>query len=122
MKQVPLTKRTNVMWRWLRRWRRTVRHQVTWSGLAFTFLIVMVGLGAFASANNLLFLLLAALLSTMLMSGFVSRLSLSGLEVKLMLPDHVFARRKLPAAIQLRNADADLLPHRPWRSHSGNHD
>jgi uncharacterized protein (DUF58 family) len=104
MKQVPQTNRTNVMWRWLRRWRRTVRHQVTWSGLAFTFLIVMVGLGAFASANNLLFLLLAALLSTMLMSGFVSRLSLSGLEVKLMLPDHVFARRKLPAAIQLRNA------------------
>lgn len=90
-------------WRWLRRWKSGVRHQVTWSGLAFTTLILLVGLGAFASANNLLFLLLAALLSTMLISGLVSRLSLAGLELKLLLPEHVFARRKLPARVQLSN-------------------
>jgi len=100
---VPEKKRPNPVWRWLRRWKRSVRHQVTWSGLAFTLLIVLVGLGAFASANNLLFLLLAALLSTMLMSGLVSRLSLAGLEVKLLLPEHVFARRSVTASIQLRN-------------------
>jgi uncharacterized protein (DUF58 family) len=103
MKAVPDKKRPHAIWRWLRKWKRSVRHQVTWSGLAFTLLIIMVGLGAFASANNLLFLLLAALLSTMLMSGLVSRLSLAGLEVKLLLPEHVFARRNLTAAIQLRN-------------------
>lgn len=87
----------------IRHWKSGVRHQVTWSGLAFTAIILMVGLGAFASANNLLFLLLAALLSTMLISGFVSRLSLAGLEVKLLLPEHVFARRKMPARIELTN-------------------
>ncbi len=88
----------------IERWKGGVRHQVTWSGLAFTILIVLLGLAAFASANNLLFLLLAAMLSTMLISGFVSRLGLAGLEVRLLLPDHVFARRKLPARIQLHNA------------------
>ncbi|MBL8173130.1 MAG: DUF58 domain-containing protein [Bryobacterales bacterium] len=98
-----LTARIGGLFRALRRWKSTVRHQVTWSGLIFTAIIVMVGLGAFASANNLLFLLLAALLSTMLISGFVSRLSLSGLEVKLLHPEHVFARRKLPARIELCN-------------------
>ena len=87
----------------LRRWKSGVKHQVTWSGLAFTAIILMVGLGAFASGNNLLFLLLAALLSTMLISGFVSRLSLAGLEVRLLIPEHVFARRKLPARIELSN-------------------
>src|SRR5215475_13743687 len=101
---MPKDKRWSAWLRWLRRWKRGVRHQVTWSGLAFTALIVLVGLGAFASANNLLFLLLAALLSTMLVSGLVSRLSLAGLEVKLLLPEHVFARRTLPARIQLYNA------------------
>ncbi|MCC6368479.1 MAG: DUF58 domain-containing protein [Bryobacterales bacterium] len=89
---------------WLRRWKSGVRHQVTWSGLAFTTLILLIGLAAFASANNLLFLLLAAMLSTMLVSGLVSRLSLAGLEVKLLLPEHVFAGRRLPARIQLLNA------------------
>ncbi|MBS1827144.1 MAG: DUF58 domain-containing protein [Acidobacteria bacterium] len=91
---------------WIRaigRWKSSVKHQVTWSGLVFTAIILMVGFGAFASGNNLLFLLLAALLSTMLISGFVSRLSLSGLEVRLLHPEHVFARRKLPARIELSN-------------------
>jgi uncharacterized protein (DUF58 family) len=71
--------------------------------LAFTALILMVGVGAFASANNLLFLLLAAMLATMLVSGLVSRLSLAGLEVKLLLPEHVFAKQRLPARLQLVN-------------------
>ena len=43
------------------RWKSSVKHQVTWSGLVFTAIILMVGLGAFASGNNLLFLLLAVL-------------------------------------------------------------
>ncbi|MCC6394474.1 MAG: DUF58 domain-containing protein [Bryobacterales bacterium] len=94
----------HTLWQWLRRWKSGVRHQVTWSGLAFTTLILLIGLAAFASANNLLFLLLAAMLSTMLVSGLVSRLSLAGLEVKLLLPEHVFAARRLPARIQLLNA------------------
>jgi uncharacterized protein (DUF58 family) len=88
----------------LGRWKSGVRHQVTWSGLAFTALILMIGLAAFASANNLLFLLLASMLSTMLVSGFVSHLSLAGIEVKLLLPEHVFARRTQPARIQLYNS------------------
>lgn len=90
-------------WSAVRRWKSGVRHQVTWSGLAFTLLIVLLGLAAFASANNLLFLLLASMLSTMLISGFISRLGLAGLEMKLVLPDHVFARRRLPARIVLGN-------------------
>lgn len=98
-----LTARINGLFRSFRRWKGSVKHQVTWSGLAFTAIIVMVGLGAFASGNNLLFLLLAALLSTMLISGFVSRLSLSGLDVRLLHPEHVFAKRKLPARIELTN-------------------
>ncbi|MBI3210983.1 MAG: DUF58 domain-containing protein [Candidatus Solibacter usitatus] len=91
------------MWRKVWAW-SGVRQSVTWGGVAFAFLILTIGLAAFASANNLLFLVLAALLSTMLVSGLVSRLSLAGLELKLLLPDHVFARRRLPARLQLHNS------------------
>jgi len=91
-------------WQWLKTWKGGVRHQVTWTGFVFSLLMVLVGFGAFASGNNLLFLLLAAMLSTMLVSGLVSRLGLAGLELRLLIPEHVFARRKLPARIQLYNA------------------
>src|SRR4051812_45736289 len=54
-----------------------MRQQITKLGFFFSVLVAMVGLAAFASGNNLLFLLLASLLSTMLISGFVSRLGLA---------------------------------------------
>lgn len=93
-----------------RRWRGTLadfdygmRQRVTRSGLVFTLAILIVGLAAFASANNLLFLLLAAMLSTFLVSGLVSRLGLAGLELELGLPDHVFAREGVAGRLILRN-------------------
>ena len=59
--------------------------------------------GAFASANNLLFLILAVMLATFMVSGFISRLSLAGLELDFLLPEHISARRKLLARIVIRN-------------------
>jgi len=64
---------------------------------------VTVALTAFLSANNLLFLLLAAMLATLMLSGLVSRLSLAGLEVDFLLPEHVAANRKTEARIVMRN-------------------
>jgi uncharacterized protein (DUF58 family) len=81
----------------------TVRQQVTRIGLVFWTTVVLVGFAAFVSANNLMFLLLAALLATMLISNFVSRLGLAGLELTLIVPDHMAARRPIPATMVVRN-------------------
>jgi uncharacterized protein (DUF58 family) len=80
-----------------------MRQQVTRLGLLFTMASVIVALGAFASANNLLFLILAIMLATFMVSGFISRLSLAGLELDFLLPEHISARRKLFARIVIRN-------------------
>ena len=64
---------------------------------------VLVALAAFASANNLLFLILAAMLATLMVSGFISRLSLAGLELEFILPEHICARRKLIGRVVIRN-------------------
>ena len=80
-----------------------MRQQVTRLGLLFTMASVIVALGAFASANNLLFLILAIMLATFMVSGFISRLSLAGLELDFLLPEHISARRKLLARIVIRN-------------------
>ncbi len=79
------------------------RYSVTWFGVAFTATIVLIGFFAFATGNNLLFLILAAMLSFGVVSGFLSRLVLAGLEIELHLPEHVSARMPAPAIVRVRN-------------------
>ena len=79
------------------------RQQVTREGLIFFLTCILIALAAFASANNLLFLILAVLLATLLVSDFISRLSLAGLEVDFLLPNHICAGRKLLGRIVVRN-------------------
>lgn len=79
------------------------RQQVTRLGLLFTLTCLLVALAAFASANNLLFLILAAMLATLMVSNFISRLSLAGLELDFLLPEHLCAGRKLMGRVLIRN-------------------
>jgi uncharacterized protein (DUF58 family) len=81
-----------------------MRKQVTRLGLLFTMTCLLVALAAFASANNLLFLILAAMIATLMVSEFISRLSLAGLELEFLLPEHLCAGRKLMGRIVIRNA------------------
>ncbi|MEO8028799.1 MAG: DUF58 domain-containing protein [Bryobacteraceae bacterium] len=77
--------------------------QITRAGLLFVLAIALVAFAAFASANNLLFLILAAMISTLLMSGFVSKLSIAALELEMKAPPHIPARRNVPAQVLLKN-------------------
>lgn len=91
-------------WPWLRSaLDHGTRNQVTRLGLLFTLTCVLVSLAAFVSANNLLFLILALLLATWMVSGFIGRLSLAGLELDFLLPEHLCARRKLIGRVVIRN-------------------
>ncbi|MGC4050049.1 MAG: hypothetical protein QM757_11750 [Paludibaculum sp.] len=80
-----------------------VRERVTSTGLVFLLALALTGFAAFASANNLLFLLLAAMLATLLVSSFVSRIGIAGLELDIQLPDHIAAKRPVAAKVVLRN-------------------
>ncbi len=82
---------------------RRIRYKITRGGALFTAAIVVVGLGAVVSANNLLFLIVAAMLSTLLVSGFVSRLCLAALELDFQVPEHVSARRAVPGKLFVNN-------------------
>lgn len=82
---------------------RRIRYKVTRGGVLFTSAILGVGLGAIVSGNNLLFLIMAAMLATLLISGLVSRLCLAGLELDFVAPDHVSARRAAPCKLYVRN-------------------
>ena len=77
--------------------------KTTAGGLLFAALLLSVAVAAAVSANNLLFLILAAMLSTLMVSNFISRLSLAGLELDFRLPEHVSARRTFQAHVLVRN-------------------
>ena len=92
------------LWKRLRTlWPGALRQQVTGTGVAYSIAVVIIALGAVLSANNLLFLILAAMLSILGVSGFVSKLVLAGLEIDLLLPLHISARQKLRATLRLKN-------------------
>ncbi|HUP05474.1 MAG TPA: hypothetical protein VMU19_15855, partial [Bryobacteraceae bacterium] len=91
-------------WERIRRYfSRRVRYRVTRMGVLFAVGILAAGGGAMASANNLLFLIVAAMLATLLVSGFVGRMCLAGMELDFLVPEHVPAGRFAPARLFVRN-------------------
>jgi uncharacterized protein (DUF58 family) len=69
----------------------------------FLLALGLTGVGAFFSGNNLLFLIFAAMMALLLVSGFLGRLVLAGLELELLLPEHVSARTPTEARLRIRN-------------------
>ena len=82
---------------------RRIRYRITRGGLLFTLAILVVGLAAIVSANNLLFLIVATMLATLLVSGLVSRLCLAGLALDFQVPEHVASGRAVPGRLFVRN-------------------
>jgi uncharacterized protein (DUF58 family) len=80
-----------------------MRQRVTRAGVGFSVTIALVAVLAFVTANNLLFLILSCLLAALLISGFLNRLSLAGLALDLVFPEHVCARRKTHARLRIHN-------------------
>ncbi|HEY1754085.1 MAG TPA: DUF58 domain-containing protein [Bryobacteraceae bacterium] len=80
------------------------RQHMTGAGMVFRAALVGIAAAAFLLGNNLLFLIVAAMFATLLISGFVTRLGLAGLELDLLLPEHIPARRDLRGKIRLRNS------------------
>ncbi len=80
-----------------------MRQRITWAGVGFSLTVAVVGALAFLTANNLLFLILSCLSAALLISGFLNRLSLAGLAVDIVFPEHVSARRNTPARLRIQN-------------------
>ena len=83
--------------------RFAVRTTVTVEGLFFLALLVVVGFAAWNTANNLLYLILSAMLAFLFAANFISRLSLSDLSIQLRFPDHIFAGEQATLALTTTN-------------------
>lgn len=83
--------------------RDAFQYDVTREGLVFIGAILIIGVAALNTGNNLLFIVVSAMLASILVSGVTSASVLRGLELDVALPEHVFAGRKLMVRFALHN-------------------
>lgn len=98
-----LAKRTPLRWIGYR-----MEYRITREGWIYILGIVLVALAAINTGNNLLFLILASLIASILMSGILSSITLAGVELKLDLPEHIFAGQPVRASVELNNEKLSL--------------
>jgi uncharacterized protein (DUF58 family) len=90
----------------MERLRETFNYEVTRAGVVYVLVTLVIAIAALNTGNNLLYIVVAAMLAAILVSGLVSALVLRWLELDVRLPEHVFAGRAVAGRIVLRN------PHR----------
>jgi uncharacterized protein (DUF58 family) len=93
-----LARRTSL--RWLA---YQVDYRLTRDGTIYLAAVFILVLAAVNTGNNLLFLILGCLLAGILISGVVSRVVLTGVDLKFDLPEHIFAEQPVLAELELRN-------------------
>ncbi|HYE64562.1 MAG TPA: DUF58 domain-containing protein [Pyrinomonadaceae bacterium] len=83
--------------------------EITRGGIIFLGMLAIIGFAAWNTGNNLLFLVLSLLASTLFVSWAAARASLRDLVVSARFPDHIFAGEPAPVIVTLRNTKR-LLP------------
>ncbi len=98
-----LARRTPLRWISYR-----MEYKLTREGWAYIAGVFAVSAGALNTGNNLLFLILACLIAIILMSGILSSITLSGIEMRIELPEHIFAAQPVRAVVELHNEKVNL--------------
>ncbi len=98
-----LAKRTPLRWIGYK-----MEYRVTREGWIYIGGVLIVAMAALNTGNNLLFLILSSLIAVILMSGILSSITLSGVAMRLELPEHIFAGQPVRALVELENEKLTL--------------
>ena len=83
--------------------RFAIRTTVTVEGLLFLVFLVVIAFAAWNTANNLLYLILSAMLAFLVAANLLARVSLADMSVQLRFPDHIFAGETASINVTLLN-------------------
>ena len=90
----------NVEWDWFS---FLSRYQVTREGWMYLAAVLVVVFAAINTSNNLLYMVLSALLAVILLSGFLSGVNFRWLKIELRAPAFCFPGEAFPVSVQIRN-------------------
>ena len=88
------------------RLREAIDYDVTRAGMIYILITVVIGIAAINTGNNLLYVIVSALLAAIIVSGIASAVVLRSLQLDVLLPEHVFAARPMMARFLLRNTSS----------------
>jgi uncharacterized protein (DUF58 family) len=83
--------------------RDAFNYDVTGVGIIYILTVLLIGVAALNTGNNLLYVIVAAMLAAIMVSGIASAVVLRELELDIRLPEHLFAGSATLGKILLRN-------------------
>jgi uncharacterized protein (DUF58 family) len=86
-----------------RRVRDALDFEVTRAGALYAVVVLLIGIAALNTGNNLLYIIVAAMLAAIVVSGIASSICLRGLELEIQVPEHIFAGTDVLATVCVRN-------------------
>src|SRR3954447_17065040 len=86
-----------------RRMRDAFDYEATREGAAYIVLIIILGIAALNTNNNLLFIIVSSMLGAIGVSGVSSWWMMREIELEISLPQHVFAGRSVLGRVTLKN-------------------
>lgn len=84
-------------------WTEAFDYEVTREGVVYLASVLIISIAALNTGNNLLFIIISAMLAAIVVSGVASALILRQLRVEMSLPEDVFARQQVIARLRLTN-------------------
>ncbi len=83
--------------------RFAIRTSVTVEGLLFIVFLIIIGFAAWNNSNNLLYLVLSAMLAFLIAANLIGRISLADVSIQLRFPDHIFTGEPANISVTLQN-------------------
>lgn len=83
--------------------REALHYELTREGMAYLGMALVIGIAALNTGNNLLFIVLAAMLAAIVVSGLASAAVLRGLELEVLMPRNAFAGRAVAVHVRVSN-------------------
>ena len=83
--------------------RFAIRTSVTIEGLLFIVFLMIIGFAAWNNGNNLLYLMLSAMLAFLIAANMLARISLADVSIQLRFPDHIFTGEPANISVTLQN-------------------
>ncbi len=83
--------------------REALQYELTREGMAYLGVLLIVGIAALNTGNNLLFIVVAAMLAAVLVSGIASAAVLRRLQLDVGMPENAFAGRPVDVHVKLQN-------------------
>jgi uncharacterized protein (DUF58 family) len=83
--------------------RDALDYEITRAGMIYAGMVIVIGVAALNTGNNLLYIIVAAMLAAIIVSGIASAMVLHSLQLDVRLPEHVFAGRDTLGKIVVRN-------------------